>query len=108
MSDKLTAIREAAEADLSTFIKLVNPRQVMGSVHDRVCRWWDRPGHKNHQLLLMPRDHQKSRLIAYRCAHRITIQPDVRILYLSSTSGLAEKQLKFIKDILTSPIYRRY
>jgi hypothetical protein len=108
VADRLAAIREAAEADLTTFIKLINPRQVMGSVHERVCRWWARDGAKNHQLLLMPRDHQKSRLIAYRCAHRITIQPDVRILYLSSTSGLAEKQLKFIKDILTSPIYRRY
>jgi hypothetical protein len=29
-------------------------------------------------------------------------------MYLSSTANLAEKQIKFIKDILTSQIYRRY
>ena len=109
MSDeKIQSIREAAEADLVTFIKLVNPRQGLGAVHERVCRWWERPNAKSHQLLLMPRDHQKSRLIAYRCAWYITKHPDIRIIYLSSTAGLAEKQLKFIKDILTSDIYRRY
>ena len=35
-------------------------------------------------------------------------RPDIRILYISSTSNLAEKQLYFIKQILTSPIVRRY
>jgi predicted phage terminase large subunit-like protein len=47
-------------------------------------------------------------MIAYRVAWEITRNPAVTILYISSTSGLAEKQLKFIKDILDSPIYRRY
>jgi phage terminase large subunit-like protein len=35
-------------------------------------------------------------------------RPDIRILYISSTSNLAEKQLYFIKQILTSPAVRRY
>jgi hypothetical protein len=47
-------------------------------------------------------------MIAYRVAWEITRNPAVTILYISSTSNLAEKQLKFIKDILDSPIYRRY
>lgn len=38
----------------------------------------------------------------------ITKNPAIRILYVSATSGLAVKQLKFIKDILTSDIYRYY
>jgi phage terminase large subunit-like protein len=50
----------------------------------------------------------KSALIAYRVAWVITRQPDVRILYISSTANLAIKQLKFIKDILTSDVYRKY
>jgi hypothetical protein len=41
-------------------------------------------------------------------AWEVTRNPAVTILYISSTSNLAEKQLKFIKDILDSPIYRRY
>jgi len=67
-----------------------------------------RQGAKSHQLILLPRDHQKSRMIAYRAAWEITKKPWLRVLYISSTSGLAEKQLSLIKTILTSPIYRRY
>lgn len=50
----------------------------------------------------------KSALIAYRVAWEITRNPAIRVLYISSTAGLAEKQLKFIQDILTSTIYTRY
>jgi len=59
-------------------------------------------------MVLLPRDHAKSRMIAYRVAWEITRCPWIRILYISATANLAEKQLKMIKDILTSPIYTRY
>jgi phage terminase large subunit-like protein len=101
-------IREAAEADLESFIRLVSPKQVLGSIHQEICGWWTREDAKTHQILLMPRDHGKSRLIAYRVAWMVTKQPDIRILYISATSNLAEKQLKFIKDILTSSVYKKY
>lgn len=101
-------IREAAEADLETFIRLVQPKQVLGSVHKEICDWWTRSDAKSHQILLMPRDHGKSRLIAYRVAWYLTKHPDHRVLYISATANLAEKQLKFIKDIFTNPVYRRY
>ena len=105
---KTDLIREAAEADLETFIRLVSPKQQLGQVHVDLCRWWTRQDRKTHQLVLLPRDHGKSRLIAFRVAWYITRHPDCRILYISATSNLAEKQLKFIKDILTSSIYTRY
>lgn len=101
-------IREAAEADLETFIRLVAPKQVLGAVHTELCRWWTRSDRKSHQLLLLPRDHGKSRMIAYRVAWEITRRPHVRVLYISATANLAEKQLHFIKQILTHPVYRRY
>ncbi len=46
--------------------------------------------------------------MAYRVAWEITRNPAIRVLYISSTSNLATKQLKFIKDILTSQIYTFY
>jgi hypothetical protein len=101
-------IREAAEADLVTFIRLIAPQRVLGACHEEVCRWWDREENKSHQLLLFPRDHMKSALVAFRVAHRITVDPTLRVLYLSATSNLAQKQLSFIKNILTSPVYKRY
>jgi len=104
----LEEIRQAAESDLSTFISLVAPEQVLGQCHEDVISWWTREDAKSHQLLLFPRDHGKSRLIAYRVAWEITKDPTLRVLYISATANLAEKQLSFIKGILTSPIYRRY
>lgn len=107
-TDTFNEVRALAEADLLTFIRLVHPHRVLGSVHEELIRWWCRQDAKSHQLTLLPRDHGKSAMIAYRVAWEITRNPAVRILYISSTANLAEKQLKFIKDILTSKIYRRY
>jgi hypothetical protein len=101
-------VRLQAENDLEAFITLVHPQTVLGNVHREVIKWWNREDARSHQLLLLPRDHGKSRLVAYRAAWEITRNPTVRILYISSTQNLATKQLKFIKDILTSDIYRRY
>lgn len=101
-------VRLAAEADLATFIQLIHPHRVLGAIHRKVIRWWTRKDAKSHQLLLLPRDHQKSALIAYRVAWEITKNPAIRVLYISSTSNLAVKQLKFIKDILTSTKYTKY
>ena len=108
MSDKYDLIRRAAESDLETFIRLVAPYQVLGSIHQEWCSWATSSATKNHQLTLLPRDHGKSRMMAFLVAWRVTRQPDIRILYISATSNLAEKQLSFIKNILTSEIYRRY
>lgn len=101
-------IRKAAENDLSTFIKLVAPHRVLGECHEDVIKWWTRKDAKRHQLVLLPRDHQKSALVAYRVAWEITKNPTLTVLYISSTANLAEKQLKFIKDILTCKKYQRY
>lgn len=101
-------IRALAEADLETFIKLVHPNRILGSVHKELLRWWSKEDSKSHQLVLLPRDHQKSALLAYRVAWAITRDPAVRVLYISSTANLAIKQLKFIKDILTCDQYRFY
>ena len=106
--DQKEEVRRIAESDLFKFIQLVHPNRVLGKIHEEVTRWWTREDAKSHQILLLPRDHQKSALVAYRVAWEITRNPAVRILYISATSNLAQKQLKFIKDILTSDIYTYY
>lgn len=108
MKDVTTQIREAAEADLITFIKLIAPKRVLGSIHEELCRWWCREDALASQLALLPRGHQKSQLIAYRAAWWITKHPDTTILYVSATADLAEKQLYAIKQVLDNPIYKRY
>lgn len=101
-------IRQAAEADLWAFIKLVAPRRVWGDIHREINSWWIREDASSHQLVLLPRGHQKSTLIAYRVAWEITRNPVITIMYLSSTASLAEQQLGLVKAILTSKIYTRY
>lgn len=105
---KKDLIREQAESDLESFIRLIHPQRVLGSIHSEVISWWTRENSKSHQLLLLPRDHGKSALVAYRVAWEITRNPTIRVLYISSTANLAQKQIKFIKDILTSDIYTFY
>src|SRR5215831_14146614 len=100
--------RDLAEASLEDFIKLVHPKRWLGNIHRELITWWTRGEAKSHQLVLLPRDHMKSALIAYRVAWEITKNPSIRVLYISSTSNLAIKQLKFIKDILTCDIYRMH
>ena len=76
---KKDQIREQAEADLESFIRLVHPQRVLGSVHSDVISWWTREDAKSHQLLLLPRDHGKSALVAYRVAWEITRNPAIRV-----------------------------
>jgi hypothetical protein len=105
---RINELKQLAENDLEVFIRLVHPQRVLGSIHKELIRWWTRPDSLRHQLVLLPRDHGKSAMVAYRVAWEITRNPAVRVLYISSTANLAEKQLNFIKDILTSDTYRRY
>jgi len=105
---KLDERRQLAESDLEEFIQLIHPLRVLGNVHREVIKWWTSSAAKSHQLLLLPRDHMKSALIAYRVVWELTRDPTLRILYISSTSNLATKQLKFMKDILASDTYRRF
>ena len=101
-------VRIAAENDLLKFIKLVSPQRVLGAIHEELIQWWNRDDASSHQLTLLPRGHQKSQMVAYRVAWEITRNPATTVLYASATANLAEKQLQAIKDILTSPIYRKY
>lgn len=100
--------RKLAESSLEEFINLVHPKRLLGNIHREVISWWTASNSSPHQLLLLPRDHMKSALVAYRVAWELTRDPTLRVLYISSTSNLATKQLKFIKDILTDETYRLF
>lgn len=101
-------LKEVAEKNLDAFIRLIHPGRVLGKAHLDLIEWWTRRDAKSHQLCLLPRDHQKSAMVAYRVAWELTKNPTLRVLYISSTANLATKQLKFIKDILTCHNYRFY
>lgn len=101
-------IRAQAEQDFVFFIKLVAPYLLMGAVHIELSQWLTRIEGKDNKLVLLPRGHMKSKIAAYLAAWLITKNPTETILYVSATSPLAEKQLYQIKQVLESPVYRRY
>ncbi|HYT41896.1 MAG TPA: hypothetical protein VEP90_06090, partial [Methylomirabilota bacterium] len=98
--------RLRCERDFIFFINTIQPLRLLGNIHIEICKWLTASNACRYQLLLLPRDHGKSAMAAYWTAWQITRDPTLRILYISSTSLLATKQLKFIKDILTSTNYR--
>src|SRR5258708_33243686 len=98
--------KQIAESSLIEFIGLVHPKRLLGNIHKELIGWSTRQDAKSHQLILLPRDHMKSAYIAYKSVWRLTKDPTLRILFISSTSNLATKQLKFMKDILTCDNYR--
>lgn len=108
MKSKKDEIRSLAEADLETFARLVLPNRVYGGIHLEIFSWWTREERKSHQGVLLPRDHGKSAMAGIYVAWEVVRNPAIKVLYLSATANLAIKQLKFIKDILTSDIVRFY
>lgn len=115
MPDEAKEIRQAALDDLYFFAKLVNPGYVYGEVHKELFQWMqnyslygaDEEGSTN-KLIMLPRAHLKSHMVATWVAWLITRHPEITILYISATSTLAETQLYSIKNILESSIYQRY
>lgn len=101
-------LRELAEQDLVAFIGIVAPYICLGDIHLELISWLTREGKKDNQLVLLPRGHMKSKVVAFLAAWWITKDPTETILYVSATAGLAESQLYQVKQILESPVYRRF
>lgn len=115
MTPKAKEIRERAKNDLYFFARLVNPGYMYGEIHEEVYRWlqdYTLYGNNmvgsNNKLIMLPRAHLKSHMVATTCAWMIMRHPEITILYVSATSSLAELQLYAIKNILTSVEFTRY
>lgn len=115
MPEEAKAIRETAKDDLFFFAKLVNPGYVYGEIHKEIYKWMQDynlygTGMKNtsNKLIMLPRAHLKSHMVATWAAWIITRHPEVTILYVSATAELAETQLFAIQNILASTTYQRY
>lgn len=98
--------KDVAMADLGAFSSLVLPQYCFGHCHKDLMRYL--MSEESNQLVLWPRAHLKSTLIAIWAAWKIINQPDVTILYVSATAELAELQLGLIKQILESPTVQKY
>ena len=118
MPDKAKEVRERALNDLNFFAKLVNPGYVYGNIHVEIFNWMQDYGlfgmdgasgeKTSNKLIMLPRAHLKSHMVATWCAWMVTRHPEVTMLYVSATAELAITQLYAVQNILTSGPYRRY
>ena len=100
------ANRDNAMADIGAFIGLVAPYRAIGHCHEDLLKFLMGP--EQDQLVLWPRAHQKSTMLAFWAAHHIVNHPETTILYASVTTKVAEAQLAFIKNIFLSPVFQKY
>jgi pheromone shutdown protein TraB len=105
MPEAAREIREAAENDLYFFAKLVNPGYVYGDIHRQLFRWMQKYnlyGLSNtvtsNKLVMLPRAHLKSHMVATWCAWMVARHPEITILYVSATAELAISQLYDTKN----------
>jgi hypothetical protein len=115
MPEEAKQIRETAINDLYFFARLVNPGYVYGDIHKELFSWMQEyslyGSHEeltSNKLIMLPRAHLKSHMVATWAAWVITRHPEITILYVSATAELAETQLYAIQNILGSTVYQRY
>lgn len=115
MPDEARMIRETALVDLYFFARLVNPGYIYGEIHKELFKWLEEysifgqdENLSSNKLIMLPRAHLKSHMVATWAAWIITRHPEITILYVSATAELAETQLFAIQNIMASPVYQRY
>ena len=105
--DERQQVIDACEHNLFLFAKLLNPQYQYGNIHEDFFGWLQEP-ETERQLGLLPRAHLKSHGVAVYCTHRLTYKPWVTMCYLSAGEDLAKDQIYAIKNMMTSPTYRKY
>lgn len=115
MPEEAKQIRETAMSDLYFFAKLVNPGYLYGDIHKEIFKWMQEYNlfgkggdQSSNKLIMLPRAHLKSHMVATWCAWVITRHPEITMLYVSATAELAETQLYAVQNILGSSVYQRY
>jgi len=109
------ALREEAMSDLWVYAQLVNPGYMYGDIHKEIFRWmmeynlFGRGTYlSSNKLIMLPRAHLKSHMVATWCSWMVVRHPEITIIYVSATAELAETQLYAIKNIMESKVFQKY
>lgn len=107
--------RLRAREDLFFFANLVNKGYMYGSIHKEIFQWMqdytlfqEGQGLTSNKLIMLPRAHLKSHMVATWVAWIMLRHPEVTILYISATAELAITQLYAIKNIIGGTTFTRY
>lgn len=107
--------RELCKEDLWVFAQTMNPTYLYGDIHRKIYKWMQEYSLfglgdelTSNKLVMLPRAHLKSHMVATWAAWIITRHPEITILYVSATSNLAEKQLFDIQNLMESGPYQHF
>ena len=106
--------RQLCKDDLWVFAQTMNPGYAYGDIHKQLYKWMQEytlfgQGEQTaNKLILLPRAHLKSHMVAVWVAWIVTNHPEITILYVSATAELAETQLYAIKNIFESGPYQHF
>lgn len=108
-------VRQRCRDDLFYFANLMNKGYMYGSIHKTIFKWMEDYtlfGNgavlTSNKLIMLPRAHLKSHMVATWVAWIILRHPEVTILYISATAELAITQLYSIKNIIGGTTFQRY
>lgn len=97
MPPQAKELRETALQDLYFFARLVNPGYMYGDIHKEIFQWMQNyslygavSAFTSNKLIMLPRAHLKSHMVATWVAWLITRHPEITMLYVSATAELAE------------------
>ena len=107
MPENIKALRKDCLDDLRVFARTFNPNYLYGDIHMEIYKsmmtyslFGQGKSLTANKLILLPRAHLKSHMVATWSAWIIARHPEVTILYVSATAELAEQQLFAIQQIL--------
>lgn len=114
MPKEIKELRKSCLKDLRVFARTMNPGYMYGDIHMKIYKemmeyslFGKGTDGSTNKLILLPRAHLKSHMVATWVAWVVSNHPEVTILYLSATSELAETQLFAIKSIFESSRYQK-
>ena len=108
LTKKQRELREFIFNDFWGFMNFVSPHMYFGHVHEDIAYFFSREDASTHQLILIPREHLKSVIMAHHITWNIIKNPAISVLYASATPSVSYLQLTSIKNLLLSEDVIRY
>ncbi len=110
----IKTLRNNCIKDLRVFARTMNPGYLYGDIHMTIYKemmdyslFGLKEGLTSNKLILLPRGHLKSHMVATWVSWVVTNYPEVTILYLSATADLSITQLYAITTIFESSRYQK-
>lgn len=111
LNNKQKELRKFYESSLWEFARYINPGYMYGEIHEEAFKRVqasdeDESGEQDHFLLLLPRGHLKSHILAVTVLWKITKRPWSTFIYLTAGEDLATVQMSAIKGMMDTREYR--